>query len=108
KLSICGGRMPGSHHQKDTSACRAWINPSRTHRSGRSAARYIALIGSGTAASVQLDVRGPDHLAPFLGFVGDQLAKIGRREREHVAAQVGKPRLELGIGKASVDLLVEL
>src|SRR5262249_60095845 len=34
--------------------------------------------GSGTAASVQLDVRGPDHLAPFLGVVCDELAEIGR------------------------------
>ena len=36
------------------------------------------------------------------------LAKVGGREREHVATQVGKPRLDLGIGKARVDLLVEL
>src|SRR5215831_3021354 len=36
------------------------------------------------------------------------LPKSGGRQRECVAAQVGKPRLELGIGKASVDLLVEL
>jgi hypothetical protein len=31
----------------------------------------------GTAASVGLDVGRPDHLAPFLGFVGDELCKIG-------------------------------
>src|SRR5262249_7768242 len=29
-------------------------------------------------------------------------------EREHVATEVGKPCLHLGISKASVDLLVEL
>jgi hypothetical protein len=33
----------------------------------------------GTAASVQLDVRGPDHLAPLHGLVGDELAEVGRR-----------------------------
>src|SRR5215475_15610999 len=49
-----------------------------------------------------------NHLAPFLGFVGDQLPKVGGREREHSATEIGKPRLDLGFGKASVDLLVEL
>src|SRR5436309_3426116 len=57
-------------------------------------------------ASLRLDVEGPDDVAPLLGFVGDELAKVGGREREHVAAQVGKPRLDLGISEASVDLLV--
>ena len=28
-----------------------------------------------TAASVRLDVGGPDHLAPLLGFVGDETEK---------------------------------
>src|SRR6516165_675059 len=36
-------------------------------------------------ASVCLDVEGPDDVAPLLGFVGDELAEIGGREREHVA-----------------------
>ena len=54
------------------------------------------------------DVGRPDHLAPFLGFLGDELAEIGRRPRERRAAQVGKPRLHLGVGKSSVDFLVEL
>jgi hypothetical protein len=30
------------------------------------------------AASFRLDVGRPDHLAPFLGFIGDQLAEVGR------------------------------
>src|SRR5262249_35885418 len=58
--------------------------------------------------SVRLNARELDHLRPFLGFVGDELAKVGGREREHVATEVEKPCLDLGIGKASVDLLVEL
>ena len=40
-------------------------------------------------ASLRLDVGGPDHLAPFLGFVGDELAEIGGRECEHVATEIG-------------------
>src|SRR5215510_8347941 len=31
----------------------------------------------GTAASVGLDVCGPDHLGPFLGFLGDELPEVG-------------------------------
>ena len=56
--------------------------------------------------SVRLDAGELDHLRPFLSFVGDELAKVGGREREHVATQVGKPRLDFGISKAGVDLLV--
>src|SRR5262245_39441128 len=64
--------------------------------------------GAETAGSIRLDARGLDHFGPLLGVVGDELAKVGGREREHVATEVGKPRLDLGVGKASVDLLVEL
>ena len=63
--------------------------------------------GAETAGSICLDASELHHLAPLLGFVGDELAEVGAREREHVATQVGKARLDLGIGKASVDLLVE-
>src|SRR4029077_1297620 len=55
-----------------------------------------------------VDVDRPDHFAPLLGFVGDELAEVGRGQRKHSAAQVGDPSLHLGIGKARVDLLVEL
>src|SRR5215471_2267491 len=64
-------------------------------------------INSGSA-SLQLDVEGPDEVAPLLRFVGDELAKVSGRKRERVATQIGKPRLVLRIGEASVDLLVEL
>src|SRR5262245_4923773 len=59
-------------------------------------------------ASVCLDVGGPDDLAPFLRFVGDELAKVSGREREHVATQVGKPRAHRRIGEAGIDCLIEL
>jgi hypothetical protein len=58
------------------------------------------------SASLRLDVEGPDDVAPLLRFVGDELAKVGGRKREHGAAEIGKPRLDIGIGEASVDLLV--
>src|SRR5947208_16989471 len=63
--------------------------------------------GSGST-SFRFDVEGPNDVQPLLGAIGNELAKVGGREREHVATQVGKPRLDLGIGKARVDLLVEL
>src|SRR6266478_5436683 len=60
------------------------------------------------AASVRLDVEGPDDVAPLLRFVGDELAEVRGRARKHRAAQAGKPCLELGVGEARVNFLVEL
>src|SRR5215475_4882022 len=59
-------------------------------------------------ASVRLDACEPHHLAPLLGFLGDQLAEVSGRTRKHRAAEVSEARFHVGIGKASVDLLVEL
>ena len=56
---------------------------------------------------LRLDVGGPDHLAPFLSLVGDELGEVGGRTREHGAAEVGKSCLHLGIGEGRIDLLVE-
>src|SRR5262249_24932308 len=53
----------------------------------------------GTAASVGLDVCGPDHLGPFLGFLGDELPEVGGRAGKDSVAHIGDPRLHLGIGK---------
>src|ERR1700704_2726476 len=61
-----------------------------------------------TRRSLRLDIGRPDHLAPFLGFVSNQLAEVGGRARKHRAAKVGKPRLQLGIGEPRVDRLAEL
>src|SRR5262249_17276828 len=62
----------------------------------------------GTAVSVGLDVGGPDHLAAFVGFFGDQLAELGRRSRQRRAAEVSETGLHLRIGESRVDLFVEL
>src|SRR5262245_7556255 len=75
---------------------------------GRSRGMGLRNIGSKTAASVCLDVKGPDEFAPLLRFVGDELAKVSGREREHVATQVGKLRLEFRVGERGIDLPVEL
>jgi hypothetical protein len=56
---------------------------------------------------VRLDASELDHLAPLLGFLGDQPAEILWRARHHCCAEVGKPRLQLGIGEARIDLAVE-
>src|SRR6266853_2539843 len=59
------------------------------------------------SASRRLDVGGPDHLTPLLGFVGNELAKFRWRARKDRATHVGKPRLDLRIGKASINFLIE-
>src|SRR5258705_9078385 len=56
---------------------------------------------------LRFDICKLDHLGPFLGFVGDEFAEVGRRTPKYRAVQVGKPRLDLGISKAGVDLPVE-
>jgi hypothetical protein len=43
---------------------------------------------------------------PLLDFLRDQLAEVGGEPGR--ASQVGEPCLDLGIGEASIDLLVEL
>src|SRR5262249_46714520 len=43
------------------------------------------------AGLLRLDVGGPDHLAPLLGLVGDELAEVGGRAREHVASPAARP-----------------
>src|SRR5262249_33734181 len=60
-----------------------------------------------TLWSLRLDVGRHDHLAPFLGFVGDELAEIGRRASKHRAAQIGKPCFEFWICNADIDFLVQ-
>ena len=47
-------------------------------------------------------------LAHFSVSSAMKLAEVGGRARKHGAAQIGKPRLNLGIGEGGVDLVVEL
>src|SRR5262245_34321467 len=63
---------------------------------------------SAETSSLRLDVGGPDHLAPFLGVVGDELAELERRPRQRRAAEVSETDLHLRVVESRVDLLVEL
>src|SRR5262245_14044694 len=63
---------------------------------------------SAETSSLRLDVGGPDHLAPFLGFRGDQLAELSRRSRQRRAGEVSETGLHLRVVESRVDLLVEL
>src|SRR5260370_16091625 len=58
------------------------------------------------SALFRLDVGCPDNFAPLLGFVGEKLAELGWCEGSRRAAQVGKARLDFGIGEGGGDLLV--
>src|SRR5580700_7909837 len=58
--------------------------------------------------SLRLDVRELDHLGPFFGFVGDELAEIGGRAWKWHGAEIGKSLLQRGVGEAGIYLLVEL
>src|SRR6516225_9436864 len=60
------------------------------------------------ARSLHLDIGGPDHLSPFLGFRGDELLEICRGQLKRLTSQLSEPRLDLGIGKGCSDLLAEL
>src|SRR5262249_36200701 len=55
-----------------------------------------------------LRTRELHHLAPFLGFVGDELAEIGGRATENNAAEVGELSLQLGIGEGGLDFAGKL
>jgi hypothetical protein len=68
----------------------------------------MGLYGISGRASLRLDIGGPDHLAPLLGFLRDQLPEVGGRARQRRTPHVGKARLERGLAKRGVDLLVEL
>ncbi len=58
-------------------------------------------------ALLRLDVGRSDHPAPLLGFRGDEVPEVCGRARNRDAAQIGEPRLHLGIGEARVNLLVD-
>jgi hypothetical protein len=63
---------------------------------------------SSLGASFGLYVGRPDHLAPLIGFIGDQLPEVGGHHWHWNAAQISKPRLHLGVGERGIDLPVEL
>ena len=48
--------------------------------------------------SLKFDIERPDHLAPLLGFVGDELAEIGGRQRKWRVAKLGDVLRNPGVG----------
>jgi hypothetical protein len=55
----------------------------------------------------RLDVGSADHLAPLLGFIGDELSEVDRAHRHRHMAYLSHPRLDLGVDEAGVDLTIE-
>src|SRR6516164_8362861 len=47
------------------------------------------------------------HFAPLLDFRRDELAEIGGSGGKHGGAEVRIPRLDVGIGKSSIDRPIE-
>src|SRR5262245_20908670 len=66
------------------------------------------IFGRDRVGSLRLDAGGLDHFGPLLGFGSNVLAEISGWATERCGAEVGKPRLDLGIGEASVDCPVEV
>src|SRR5262249_62212003 len=58
--------------------------------------------------SVRLDPHELDHLSPLLGFVGNEMAEVDGRACKRDAPNVCDARLQFGIDKADIDLLIEL
>ena len=56
---------------------------------------------------LRLDVGRSDDLAPFLGFLGEELAEIRGRHRQRHRAEVGQPDLYPWFRKGRVDFSVE-
>src|SRR5262245_36533122 len=60
------------------------------------------------AKSVRFDARELHHLAPLLGFVGNEFPEFGGRAQQRCTTHIGKARLEVRIGERGVDFPVEL
>src|SRR5262249_49173113 len=71
------------------------------------AERVLRNIPPGSRGSLGLEVGGVDHLSPLLGFFCHERPEIARRATENNAAEGGELSLQLGIGEAGIDLLVE-
>src|SRR5262249_18895545 len=56
---------------------------------------------------LRLDVGRPDHLAPLLGFGGEELAKFGRLTGKRCIAQIAESRFHLGAHETRIGLPVE-
>src|SRR4029434_8418477 len=72
-------------------------------------ARRMLSLWNGAAAdgSLRLKPRELHHLAPLLGFLGDEPTERGGRAGKRLTAYFGKPCAHRGIAQRGVDLAVE-
>src|ERR687888_2332119 len=77
---------------------------------GRESAPVHRSLWNGAAAcgSLRLKPRKLHHLAPLLGFLGDELTELGGRAGKRLAAYFGKLCSHRRIVQSGVDLAVEL
>src|SRR5215216_2091796 len=106
------GRFSGQSRLRSRPSGRRPVanDPNRTSvRSARSAFAYRTLLEyqAGLLGLVRLGAGELDHLAPLLGLISDELPEVGGRARKRSAAHVGNPRVDLRVGEARIDLLVE-
>src|SRR5262245_66658141 len=59
-------------------------------------------------ASVRLDVEGPDDVAPLLGFLGDEPARVCGRDDKRRHTKTASRAFILGSARPPVDCLVGL
>src|SRR5215475_1251720 len=64
--------------------------------------------GGAACGSLRLKPREFHHLAPLLGFLGDEPTERGGRAGKRLAADFGKLCAHRGIAQRSVDLAVEV
>ena len=69
---------------------------------------FITSLSRKCDASFRLNVGRSDHLAPFLGFCGDELSEVGGRPRSTVAPKSASRVFILGSARAALTSLIEL
>src|SRR5215467_5558394 len=67
----------------------------------------LVLQADNGSASLPLDARRPNHLAPLLGKFDNEFAELGGRACKWFRAQIDEPRFEHGISKGGINLLIE-
>ena len=94
--------------QQDLLATSFSLQETQTKHGGVRRAGDIEYWAASAELLVRFDIRCPDHLAPLLAVLGDELSELCGRARQHHGAKFGKPRLDPGIGESGVDLFVDL
>src|SRR5438874_120422 len=76
-----GSCVPNKRYRPDYSVSSSTRQRPRFRRTGFM--EYVAW-------SFRLDIARPDHLAPLLGFLSDELAEVSGRTRKHRAAELNE------------------